>query len=252
MMPLTHRPLPEDPALQALGDEARRSIALAWRRQAHNELSSSTVFAHVTCSLVGLGAPLEILRAGAAAVADEVRHAEISVHVAQAYWAECPSPEPGQVTEPVAQQEGRERDLADALLVIMQSCVNEGIATAYLQRCFDDATFALARAAVRDILVDEIRHARFGWSFLTSPAMRPAWLSSVAEAFPVLLERVVNVWTRGEHAPASVPPGHGLIDEATTCEVVRAACEQVIVPGLEVVGIDPRPAKEWLAQRRWP
>jgi hypothetical protein len=116
--------------------------------------------------------PHAIVWQAATAAADEVRHAEICVHVACAYRPDCPSPEPSPVAEALPLVNGSEPELAAFLYVITHSCINEGVANVYLQRCLDEATFALARAAVRDIFADEIHHARFGWSLLTSDIMR--------------------------------------------------------------------------------
>ena len=248
----THRPLPDDPALAALGPEVRTAVALAWRRRARNELATSTVFADVTRALVGIAAPLAIIRQAAEAVADEVRHAEICVHVARAYWPECPSPEASPVVDALAAPRGEGAELATVLYVVIQSCLNEGVASAYLQRCLTEATSPLARAAVRDILEDEIHHARLGWSLLASDALRPEWRAGVAEALPTLLERVADAWTSESDADLPVaPPGHGAIAPREMAGVVRDAYEDLVLPGFDRVGVASGPARAWWAGRTW-
>jgi hypothetical protein len=248
----SHRPLPDDPALATMGPERRAAVALAWRRRARSELSTSTVFADVTRCLVGIGAPHAIVRQAAGAVADEVRHAEICLHVAHAYWPECPAPDPSPVTPPLTTPVGEGSELATVLYVVIQSCLNEGVASAYLQRCLTDATSPLARAAVRDILEDEIHHARLGWSLLASGAMLPAWRAGVAEALPTLLERVADAWTTESDADLPIAPaGHGAIAAREMGSVVRSAYEDLILPGFDRVGIDSRRARAWWAGRSW-
>jgi hypothetical protein len=240
----SHRPLPDDPAIGALGEDARARIASSWRGRARNELSTSTVFATLTRTLVGLGAPHEIVREAALAVADEVRHAEICVHVARAYLPSCPFPEHSPVVEAPPLSGRPDHQLAGVLYVVMQSCINEGVATVYLQRSLAEATFVLARAAVRDILEDEIRHARFGWSLLAGETMRGPWRAGVGEALPTLLERVADAWISLYDAElAPVPAGHGTIDGDAMREVVRDAYEDLILPGFDRVGVDTRPAR---------
>ena len=248
----THRPLPDDPALATLGKEVRSAVALGWQRRARNELSTSTVFADLTRSLVGIAAPHALVLQAAAAVADEVRHAEICLHVARAYWPECPPPDPSPVAPALRTAPGDGAELATVLYVVLQSCLNEGVASAYLQRCLTEATSPLARAAVREILEDEIHHARLGWSLLASSTMHAQWRSDVAEALPTLLERVADAWTADDedHLPHA-PAGHGTIASREMAGVVRGAYEELILPGFDRVGVDSRRARAWWAGRSW-
>jgi hypothetical protein len=228
-----------------LPEDERIAVAGVWRRRSRNELSTSTVFASLTRALVAFRAPRAIVREAASAVADEVRHAEICLHVARAYWAECPEPDPSEVVE--AAFETRPH-LATLLYVVMQSCINEGVATAYLQRCFDEAEHPLARAAVRDILQDEIHHARFGWTLLATDVVRPEWRSSIAEALPDLMQRVSDAWL-GQVGTTAVPSGHGAIGLAAMREVVRDAYDALILPGFDVVGVDSTQGRQWLTEQ---
>jgi hypothetical protein len=244
--------LPDDPALTTLGKEVRSAVALGWRRRARNELSTSTVFADLTRSLVGIAAPHALVLQAAGAVADEVRHAEICFHVARAYWPDCPAPDASPVVAALRTAPGDGAALATVLYVVLQSCLNEGVAAAYLQRCLTEATSPLARAAVRDILEDEVHHARLGWSLLASSAMRPEWRSGVAEALPTLLERVADAWTAADEpdVPAA-PVGHGTIPTRDMAGVVRGAYEDLILPGFDRVGVDSRRARAWWSGRCW-
>jgi hypothetical protein len=244
MTTLSHRPLPDDPAVGALDADTRARVAASWRGRARNELSTSTVFATLTRTLVGLGAPHAIVRQAALAVADEVRHAEICLHVARAYDAACPPVEPSPVVEAPPLTGRADHQLAGVLYVVMQSCINEGVATVYLQRSLEEAAYPLARAAVRDILEDEIHHARFGWSLLAGDFARPDWRAGVGAALPSLLARVADAWIGLYDAElAPVPAGHGTIGADAMRDVVRDAFEELILPGFDRVGIDTRAAR---------
>jgi hypothetical protein len=247
----THRPLPEDPGIVSLDEGVRAGVAAAWRSRASNELATSTVFATLTRCLVSLRAPHEIVRHAALAVADEVRHAEICVHVAHVYWPQCPPPDPSPVVEEPAR--GQDPELAALLFAVMQSCINEGVASVYLQRCLTESRFPLAGAAVRDILEDEIHHARFGWSLLNSDVMRNSWRVAVAEALPTLLERVADAWMAHDASSLpTIPRGHGTIEKGAMSGVVCSAYEDLVLPGFEMVGIDTRSARSWAAGRHSP
>jgi hypothetical protein len=249
--PPTHRALPADPALVTLPDEVRAAVAATWRSRARNELSTSTVFASLTRSLVGIGAPHAIVRQAAIAVSDEVRHAEICEYVAQAYWSKGPALERSPVAPEPPALDGERGEIEAAAYLIMHSCLNEGVACVYLQRCLAEARFELARAAVRDILEDEVEHARMGWSLLASNAMPPSWRSGVAGALPDLLERVAQAWTAHDAATPVSPAGHGNVEASAMPEVVRGACEELIFPGFDFVGVDTRAARAWFAGRSW-
>ena len=246
MIGLSHRPLPDDPGLAALSETDRIAVAGAWRGRARNELTTSSVFASLTRALIAFRAPREVVRQAANAVPDEVRHAEICMHVARAYWPDCPDAEPSQVVE--APFEIR-LDVSTVLYVVMQSCINEGAAAAYLQRALDEAEHPLARAALRDILTDEVHHARFGWTFLAGQAIDPEWRRPIAEAVPTLLQRVTDAWME-QLASGDVPRGHGAISADHGKDVLRDAYDALILPGFDAVGIDSAPGRKWLA-RRW-
>jgi hypothetical protein len=238
----THRPLPEDPLLASVPEDERINVAGIWRRRSRNELSTSTVFASLTRALVAFRAPHEIVREAASAVADEVRHAEICLHVARTYWADCPDPDPSEVVEAAFESQPH---LGTLLYVVSQSCINEGVATAYLQQCLDEAERPLARAAVRDILQDEIHHARFGWTLLATDAVKPEWRAGIGDALPELMARVTDAWLE-QVGTANVPAGHGAIGLAAMREVLLDAYDALILPGFDVVGVDIGAGRRWL------
>lgn len=248
----THRRLPDDPGLDTLSAEVRAAVAAAWRSRSRNELSTSTVFASLTRSLVAVSAPLEIVRHAAAAVQDEVRHAEICAHVARAYRPDVSAPDPSPVVEAPLVEGGAVPELAAVLFAVSQSCINEGVACAYLKRCLAEAEHVLARAAVRDIFEDEVHHARFGWALITSRFLRAEWRDGIAAALPTLLDRVAAAWIGYDPRElASVPAGHGTIRASAMPDLVREAYETLVLPGFDEVGIDSRPARAWFASRKW-
>jgi hypothetical protein len=246
----THLPLPEDAQVGTLDEETRSLVAAGWRLRARNELSTSTVFASITRSLVGLRAPHAVVLQAAKAVADEVRHAEICAQVARTYEPDGAPVAPSPVVDAPPIDGREEHELAGFLYAVMQSCINEGVATVYLQRSLAEAQYALVRAAVRDILQDEIHHARLGWALLASEAMRAAWRPAVAEALPNLLERVAVVWIAARDLP-EIPAGHGSVRCSEMPDVVRSAYDELVLPGFDVVGIDSRSGRAWCAGWSW-
>jgi hypothetical protein len=246
MVATTHRPLPADAGDLALAVAEREAVAAAWTGRARNELSTSGVFASLTRSLIALGADTALVRQAATAVADEVRHAEICVHVARGYAPLSGPPAPSELRDPP--RFGGSEELDVWLFVVLQSCINEGVATGYLQRCLDEACTPLARAAVRDILSDEIHHARLGWSLLASGKASDSLRGDLAEALPTLLRMVADAWASPHPDAPLAPPGHGVVAPSSLPEVVRATYHELILPGFDAVGIDTGPARDWV---RW-
>ncbi len=81
--------------------------------------------------------------------------------------------------------------------------------------------------------------------------MPPSWRSGVAGALPNLLERVARAWTTHDAAAPVSPNGHGNVAASAMPDVVRGACEDLILPGFDFVGVDTAPARAWCAGRTW-
>jgi hypothetical protein len=125
---------------------------------------------------------------------------------------------------------------------------NETTASAFLEASLSHARSPLALAALRELLSDEIDHARIGWAHLASlPEQERArvdpWLLPMA---------FLNLKTWREHSPPTAfyteslarhgaPPWHA-VEEALV-----GALSTLIVPGLAALGLETRELSEWLA-----
>jgi hypothetical protein len=137
------------------------------------------------------------------------------------------------------------------LFVVLQCCLNESIAAAYLSTCLEQARGTVVRAALRALLRDEVTHSRIGWAHLASDALTDAERRVVAEAMPELLRAIRRVWLadpEGLHAAA--PRGHGSLGLGEIDRVLLDTVDAVIVPGLTHVGVDSRPSGAWAAAAR--
>jgi hypothetical protein len=254
-------PLPAlDPALDALDPDARSRIARLWRARARNERHTSGVFGALERVLVAQGAVPPVLELAHQAIDDELGHAALCEAVAARY-ATAPldaDGDPAGVAGPEALRPPeaptfhgcteRENGL---LFVVLQCCLNETIAAAYLRTCLEQAQGAVARSAVRELLKDEVTHSRIGWAHLASDRVDEPLRRVVADAMPHLLVAIERVWLAdpgGIHAAA--PSGHGSLQLAEIHGVVRDTVEALVVPGLAHVGVDPRPSAAWVAAAR--
>jgi hypothetical protein len=243
--PRSHRPLPlEDAVIDRLGADARQCVAGRWADRASNELGTSTTFADIYRELVLLKAPPPVLEIAARAIDDELRHAQICHFVAERYAGrEVGAPET-RGTDPPRFAGCTERQNW-VLHVVLHGCLNEGVAVAYLGACLDDAESPLARAAIHDILEDEVVHARLGWAFIAASSDDDRRL--IGEALPELLREIEKLWLRPTDLPENLPGGHGCLGLGRLRSVFRDAAAELLVPGFEHVGIETSKARQWLA-----
>ena len=228
------QPLPaEDPAIDALSPEDRAILARIWAERAESELGAGAVFSAVSRGLFAEGAGREVLWLAARAVCDELRHAEICRHVAARYGGRTPDlAAPPAVPDPPG---------SAALYAVINCAVNETIGSAFLTACHDEARGALARAALRELLTDEVDHARIGWALLGSDRLAEGTRREAMRALPELVGVARAAWVRrAAELPEELPPGHGCLCRGDVLAVVDHALSHLVLPGFEHVGIDPR------------
>jgi hypothetical protein len=156
--------------------------------------------------------------------------------VAGAYLGrEVDWPKPPELEEPRFGSVGPE--LGSTLLILLHCCMNETIAGAFLRACQKDARGQLVRAALREILRDEIDHARLGWAHLASPLVTPSMRRQVSAAAQNLLNDCRALWLACDRPEVVAPPGHGCPTNAELARIVDEAIAELVLPGLRHVGI---------------
>ncbi len=243
---ITSRPLPEtDPEIGTMALAAREEMGRIWLSQAATEARVARSFTLIHASLRELGADAGLVSVSERAIDDEHRHTALCRTMAERYvGAEVvATPElPFAPPKHTAARSDRERRI---LWIVGQCAFNETFASAYLSLCNDRAELALARAAMRELLSDEIDHARIGWAFLSTlgpddKALVQDWLEPIAVTN--LREwRAVRLAEDERLARHGVPPA-GAVEEA-----LMTAVKDLIVPGIAHVGLDPRPLERWVA-----
>ena len=93
------------------------------------------------------------------------------------------------------------------------------------------------RAAVRELLRDEVDHARLGWAHLASPRMSDATRRAVAVEIRPLLELCRSLWLNERRVDTQLPKGHGCAPLLDLPHIVDDAVNELILPGLRHVGI---------------
>jgi hypothetical protein len=237
-----------DSTIDALCVEDRALLSRRWLGRAQNELGTSTTFAELYRGLVALEASSELLVVAAAAVGDELRHAEICHAVAERYAGQVLRKAPALVTAAPRFNGCSDRD-ARVLHVVLHACLNEGVAAAYLGACLEGAESDLARIAVKSLLKDEIHHARLGWAFLASANVNDRAL--VAAALPELMHEIARLWLSTVDCPEHLPQGHGCLGFVALRRVFMDAVADLILPGFDHAGIPTGQARAALAKQPW-
>lgn len=245
---ITSRPLPEaGPSLEGLGREDRTLMKYVWLSQAATERRVGHSFEVVHEALRAMGADAGLVEISARAVDDELRHAELCREMASLYAGhavgapeELPFTHP---THPAAKSDALRR----ALYVVGQCAFNETFASAYLESAHASATVPLARAALRELLSDEIDHARIGWAFVSTldeqtKSELDSWILPLAIAN-------LREWRslKLPEGSRSVVGAHGVPEKEAIERALLDAVESLMIPGFERFGFAVGPLKKWHA-----
>jgi len=236
--------LPDDASIAALDTSTRARIAAHWLRRARGELTTAFVSCRVAQGLFELGAVSEVLWLAARSAGEEVRHSTLCRAVAERYAGQpLPTVQAREVTE--ATFGNAPARINKLLFAVFQSCINEGIATVYLQENLRLATSRPVRTVLKELLKDDVNHARFGWAHLASAYTTSDDKAHVAKALPTLLEIGDKAWCGDDEEPDFDCPEHGCLAPTRNREIVRQAFAELILPGFEHVGVDTRSGRAW-------
>jgi hypothetical protein len=243
---VTSRPLLDgDSTLDALTDSGRRTLADVWLARAATERRVADSFRVIRDALKELGTDETLVTLADRAIDDEFRHAEICRFVASRYAGRELDPPP-ELELTVPMHKGASRELTLELWVIGQSCMNETIASAFLEAAVATSNAPMARGALRELLSDEIDHARLGWAFLaTLPPSRHAALGPWM--FGMLRENL-KLW---RDSPRSYPmtdelASQGAPREEVVEDALISAVRDLVIPGLERFRMPTAKLHAWL------
>jgi hypothetical protein len=128
-------------------------------------------------------------------------------------------------------------------------CVNETIASAWLEESLRTATVPAARAVIRELIADDIHHARLGWGHLGSAFVAKDARKALGDWLPQLLEHAAKPWTRSSRDTiVEGVPSHGVPSAETTHGVVGTTLRTVVLPGFASLGVPIKAAREWVAR----
>lgn len=213
-----------------------------WAFRARGELEATQRYARLASRLPGTR--FESLTAEVEQAAeDEAEHAELCARMAARFGTELSrsSPRPAEVGPRDLDAEQR---LAWELVAV--GCFSESTNAGLLLHTLDVATDSETREVVRQLLSDEVRHARIGWRALELADM--GWISPF---FPRILaatvhEELATPTSAGAEETAQSETEWlelGVLSLATLRAVLRSSLNDVIIPGFEAHGIDAVPLR---------
>lgn len=231
-----------------LDARGRALVAGVWAFRARSEREAAARFERLGRQLEAEDAAAVVVAMAQRAADDERRHVEICAELAARYG------HPGGAVEEVAVGEigprgvgARERLLYE---VVAFCAVTESINAALMTVSLAQATEPSVRAAVREILRDEVTHARLGWAHLSAERARGGG-AGLAEGLPAMLAGTVREELFAPTDGEAVDPrlaGHGELPRALRVEVFVQTLEAVVFPGLEAHGVDASAGRAWLAR----
>jgi hypothetical protein len=206
--------------------------ARVWRKREQIEREAASLFDHLASEL-GLAGYAELARRARTAAEEERRHAGQCRALIEALAGPgaLPAHPPRRLSLGPIELRSRDRLLYAALAL---GCVTESLSCALLLELRESATHPLVAATVRDILTDEIEHARIGWALLAEEARRRD-VSWVAGYIPAIAAAAVDDDVRpfvGDDTS-----GLGVLSHARVRALVAETWTDVIRPGLAQYGI---------------
>jgi hypothetical protein len=131
---------------------------------------------------------------------------------------------------------GASAELTATLHILSICCLMETTGSCLLEHTLSCTTAPLARAAVREILADEVDHARIGWAVLARSG--PKLRREVKERLPTLVKGHLDMWLQGEaFQPSPALLAQGLPSSQSVHAVVIGALKEVILPGFAAHGV---------------
>lgn len=244
---LTSRPLPKnDPAIQALSPALRERLASLWHTRAAMERRVGDSFEIVTAALERRGAAAWLIDLSRRAIDDEYRHEELSRVVASRY-AGRELPRAPRLSLVAPEYKGESPELRDTLSIVGQCVFNETTAGAFLEASLRHAKTKLARAAISELLSDEIDHGRIGWAHLASLPLRERqrvtpWLLPLA----YLNLREWQRETPIDPSHVAILSSHGEPPAEVLHLALLEGLRSLIIPGLTALGLSVESLVNWV------
>jgi hypothetical protein len=236
------------PALPSMPELTASALA-TWRGRMVNEHTSAQVFEGLARQLAAAGMEPELVAECAGFANEERKHGVLCGAVVEALGGEARFERPD--TDEFPEHEDVSRKEAALRNLLSISCLSETVAVSLIGAERLEMPEGPLRDLLTDIYADEVGHARFGWRLAGRLALeleadaRARVEEYLAVAFAHLEEHEL-----AHLNPNSAPPPEGvclgLCNGKDARELFYATVKDVIVPGLEAIGLHARDA--WVAR----
>jgi len=224
----------------------RAYVASAWVFRWGVEREAAARFARFAAELERFGAPAHLVELCRASSLDEERHAAHCARLSSRFG------QPALVSGPVVLEEiapsglsSRQRLLYE---VVAASCVTETVSVAVLTSLVRTEGPAQLQSILRELLRDEVKHSQLGWAYLSHERAQLD-VRFLSELVPYMLggAESADLFQDAEpleESPELVPLG--VLPRSSKRRLFAETLRQVVFPGLEQMGVDPRPSEAWL------
>jgi hypothetical protein len=230
------------------------AIALAldsYIKSAEGEYGAIEVYAQLTSAMALAGLPIDLITASGHICTDEARHADYMMKMASLLGDDVT------VSVDKASLQGHWKHgtslehIDEAVMHV--AAISETVACALVSACLERATDRTAHTILANVLADEVRHAHFGWYYLSwrSPQWTRAERQRLADRMATNVMAMERRYWEGRDAPASAAEAThalGVLDSERQREAVRAVMEEEVVPALDALGLGASHA--WRARDR--
>ncbi len=232
-----------------VGDTLQAQAARAWRFRCGVEREAQLRFARLAGWLDRAGFPGPLADVARRASSDEARHASRCAGLAEEYGASVADLPPASPSVLAPAGIGpRATVLYEA---VAACCVTETGSVGVLTTLLDTVRGGRLRRTLRELAADEVLHARLGWAVLAAERSRGT-ASLLAPYIPAMLQGSIDEGLFRRGAPDEEDEAlldHGVLPHALKREVFTRTVLEVVLPGLELGGVDTGPARRWLAER---
>jgi len=233
-----------------LSDHERNLIARTWNFRARAERSATKRFQRLHDELLDTNAPPVVIEMARLAISDEKRHAILCDEVAADYgWDfsahQHEEPEPKAFGPAGLTHEDR------LIFEIMAfCCFTETINASMLVETLKITSIEAIKKVLREILKDEVNHARLGWAYLNHMKAQGR-VSFLSQTLPFMFQtaQVEEIFSKDSLRDSELLAEYGELSFERRTEIFRAVIRDVFFPGLCSMEIRTHTGEQWLDER---
>ena len=222
-----------------MDDETRAELAARWAYRAGLEHAAAARFERLAGRMETCGLDRELVAIARLATTQEHDHVRLCAEISERFGGLVALPREPEVTE-IAPKEFELRDRVVYELVAF-CCITETANAVVVTAGADEIDDTAIRRAVRTILADEVQHSRLGWRFLATHPIddtQRAWLGGY------LPDMFAGTVREDLFKPTPIigdeltMQRYGTLPVAGRREAFLAGMREVLLPGLDAIGID--------------